>query len=249
MSSQLDLALFAHVCSSLEQHFADAALLISAIEYPDLDVARYLKLLDELGAGVREATGAPTGEEAGDEARLERAVLWLYDEAGFHGNTEDYYDPRNSFLNEVIDRRTGIPISLAIVLLEACQRAEIPAYGVSFPSHFLVRSGPGGLIIDPFAGRPLSHEELWRLYTRVTGESREPPERLLVPASKTQILIRMLGNLRGIYAARSDVAHLVAVLERMQVLAPNEELAREIQRLGGTTPRPSSMRSGSHRLN
>lgn len=240
MSSQLDLTLFAHVCSSLEQNFADAALLIAAIEHSDVDVARYLRLLDDLGAGIRQA--APTG--ASDEARLERAVDWLYKEAGFHGNEEDYYDPRNSFLGDVLDRRTGIPISLAVVVIEACQRAEIPVFGVSFPSHFLVRSGPGRLIIDPFSGRLLGRDELRALYARVTGDNRDPPERLLLPAAKEQILLRILANLRGIYAARSDAEHLLAVLQRMQVLSPNADLAREIERLGGSAPWQPSSRPG-----
>lgn len=240
MSSRLSLTLFAHVCSSIEQNFADAALLIAEIERPDLDVPRYLALLDELGARVR----AVTRSGASDETRLGSAVRWLYEEAGFHGNEDDYYDPRNSFLSEVIDRRSGIPISLAVVLTEVCQRADIPAYGVSFPSHFLVRSGPGNLIIDPFSGRLLRREELRALYTRVTGDQRDPPDRLLLPASKPQILLRMLANLRGIYAARSDVEHLLAVLERMHVLAPSEELAREIQRLGGSSPFRVSVRPG-----
>jgi regulator of sirC expression with transglutaminase-like and TPR domain len=240
MRARLDLTLFAHVCASLEQHFADAALLLAEIEHPDLDVPRYLKILDDLGADIRRAAR----DGANDEEKLERAVRWLYDEAGFHGNEEDYYDPRNSFLSEVLDRRTGIPISLAVVVIEACQRAEIPAYGVSFPSHFLVRSGPGRLIIDPFAGRILSPDELRALYTRVTGDNREPPERVLLPASKTQILLRMLGNLRGIYTSRADDEHLLAVLQRMQVLFPNEDLAREIERLGGGGPWRASSRPG-----
>jgi len=244
MSSRLDLTLFAHVCSSLEQHFADAALLIGQIEHSSLDVARYLARLDDLGAQVRQAAFAPTGDPAAEDARLERAVRYLYDSAGFRGNAEDYYDPRNSFLGEVLDRKLGIPISLAVVVLEACDRAGIPAYGVAFPGHFLVRSGSGAAIIDPFAGRRLGADELKSLYTRATGDHRGPSERLLSPASKSQILLRMLANLRGIYAQRGDVEHLRAVLERMQVLAPNEELAREIQRLGGTTPWRASARPG-----
>jgi regulator of sirC expression with transglutaminase-like and TPR domain len=240
MSSRLTLTLFAHVCSSLEQNFADAALLIAEIERPDLDIQPYLSMLDELGARVH----ALTRDSTNDEARLEDAVDWFYEEAGFHGNEDDYYDPRNSFLDDVIERRTGIPISLAVVLTEVCQRAEIPAFGVSFPGHFLVRSGPGNLIIDPFAGRPLRREEIRALYTRVTGDTRDPPDRLLLPASKAQILLRMLSNLRGIYASRGDIEHLLAVLERMQVLMPSEELAGEIHRLGGSSPFRPSFRPG-----
>src|SRR6187401_296759 len=134
MRYRIPLTMFAHVCSSLEQNFADAALLIAEIEHPDLDIHRYISILDDLAAGARSSARGSSN----DEARLEDAVCWLYEEAGFHGNEDDYYDPRNSFLDEVIDRRTGIPISLAIVLTEVCQRADIPAFGVSFPNHFLV---------------------------------------------------------------------------------------------------------------
>ena len=137
MTARVDLTLFAHLCArpEAELDLAEAALLIAAAESPGLDVARYLGLLDELG---RRAAAA-VSRCAGDEARIERAVGFVYGEAGFHGNDEDYYDPRNSFLNEVLDRRTGIPISLALVLTEICQRAGVEARGVSFPGHFLVR--------------------------------------------------------------------------------------------------------------
>ena len=128
--------------------------------------------------------------------------------------------------------------TLAIVLMEVCSRIGVPARGVSFPGHFLVRCDVEGghFIIDPFAGRILSRDELRDLYARATGDTREPSSRLLEPASKQQILLRMLANLRAIYGSRRDREHLRAVLERMQVLAPSDELRRELAALGGTTP-------------
>src|SRR5262249_24116647 len=166
MSERLSLTLFAHVCARSERDLdlAEAALLIAEAEAPGLDVSRYIRALDELGEGAR-AKGA---RASSDEARLERTLRYLYEDAGFHGNQDDYYDPRNSFLNEVIDRRTGIPITLALVLTEVCRRAGVDARGVSFPGHFLVRGDTprGVVIVDPFRGRLLSREEARALHAR-----------------------------------------------------------------------------------
>jgi regulator of sirC expression with transglutaminase-like and TPR domain len=245
MQGRLNLTFFAHVCArpEAELDLAEAALLIAESEYPGLDVARYARALDALGEGAREAIERAKllGElraEREDEGRLQEIVSWLYGEAGFHGNDEDYYDPRNSFLNEVLDRRTGIPITLAVVLVEVCRRAGVEAHGVSFPGHFLVRAETrrGTAIIDPFSGRSLGRPELRALHARVSGEDKDPPPRLLEPAKKTQILLRILGNLRGIYAKKGDTPRLVGVLERMLVLAPSEELRAEIKSLGGVAP-------------
>src|SRR5262249_36418083 len=137
MPSRADLALFAHVVrrSESELDLARAALLIAEPEYPGLDVPHYIQLLDRLGMRARRrldgvALGPPTAE---------RLLAFLYGEVGFSGNTNDYYDPRNCFLNEVLDRRTGIPITLALVFVEVAMRAGVLAQGVSFPGHFLVR--------------------------------------------------------------------------------------------------------------
>lgn len=251
MTARVNLTLFAHLCArpEAELDLAEAALLIAESEYPGLDVARYQTRLDDLGRGAQTAVARarPVGSATMEEARLDRAVRFVYDDAGFHGNDEDYYDPRNSFLNDVLDRRTGIPITLALVLTEVCARAGIEARGVSFPGHFLVRSDTprGAVLVDPFAGRALSREEVRALYARVTGEDREPPPRLFEPATKVQILLRMLNNLRGIYEQQGDGKRLCAVLERIHVLAPDEALRKQITRLGGSEP----WRSGGGGLN
>jgi len=246
MSDELSLTLFAHLCAAPERNFAEAALVIAEIERPGLDTARYLGILDDLGEGIRRAVRPGSDPEA-NEPLLAPAARWLHGEAGFHGTEQDYYDPRNSLLDQVLDRRTGIPITLAFVLIEACRRAGIGAEGVSFPAHFLVRSAPHGkLLIDPFTGRLLGRDDVRGLYARATGDSRDPPARLLGPATPTQILLRMLANLRGIYASRDDVPHMRAVLERMNVLSPSEDLAREIARLGGgAKPFRPAARGGS----
>jgi regulator of sirC expression with transglutaminase-like and TPR domain len=116
----------------------------------------------------------------------------------------------------------------------------VDARGVSYPGHFLVRSSTptGAIFIDPFEGVPLDEESLLALYQRATGEDGPIDPRRLEPASRKQILLRMLNNLRGIYQARTDQKRLQDVLMRMSVLAPSEELRREIDRLGIAVPTP-----------
>ncbi|HVY46251.1 MAG TPA: transglutaminase-like domain-containing protein [Minicystis sp.] len=235
------LTLFAHVCGrrEAEPDLLEAALLVGEIEYERVDVAGARAAIDELGRGARRAVTGFTGGP-----RVERLLQYVYGELGFQGNAAEYYDPRNSFLSDVIARRTGIPISLAIVLVEIARRADVDAAGVGFPGHFLVRSPvPGGaLVIDPFEGRLLAVTELRTLYAKTTGDTGAVPPRLLEPATTRQILLRMLNNLRGIYASRDDTPRLCRALERMQVLAPTDDTRAEIERLGGrtavaTTPR------------
>lgn len=243
MSERLSLTLFAHVCArpEAELDLAEAALLIAEPEYPGLDLGRSREALEALGRGARAAVaGASSGE--GEES-LSRVVRYLYEDAGFHGNDGDYYDPRNSFLNEVLERRTGIPITLAVVLMEVCHRAGIEARGVSFPGHFLVRNDTpqGAVLVDPFAGRPLTRAELRALHGRATGKDGDPPPRLFEPATKKQILTRILHNLLRIYEERGDTLRVRRVLERVQILLPSEALRQRLEELGGSAP----WRSGS----
>jgi len=156
---------------------------------------------------------------------------------GFRGNTENYYDPRNSYLNEVIDRRTGIPISLAVLYLELGRRIGLPLEGVSFPGHFLVRLRLRGgvLVLDPFCGgAPQSEDELRGRLLRVippgsTGgvpPAELPLDQFLEPASKRQILSRLLRNLKGIYREAGPPERLLDVLNRILAVTPeaNAEL-------------------------
>jgi regulator of sirC expression with transglutaminase-like and TPR domain len=240
MADRADLAMFAHFARrpEAELDLARAALLIAEPEYPELELEQYMSALDRLGVEARARLEQPA---AASELPLRTVTRLLHDELGFRGNADDYYDPRNSFLNEVLDRRVGIPITLAIVMLEVAARAGVQAHGVSFPGHFIVRT-PGVPIhsaprfFDPFDGQPLDGAALRRLMARATGEERDPDPRLLEPATKMQILLRMLNNLRGIYAARGDEERLKGVLERMQVLEPTDELGRQIDRLNPRRP-------------
>ncbi len=180
---------------------APAALAIARIEYPALDARRYLDRLEEMGARATARLGRPV--ETSSES-IKALNEYLYDEEGFSGNSEQYDDPRNSFLNEVLDRRTGIPISLAVVYLELARRAGLSVAGVNFPGHFLLR-GTGivagdDLIIDPFHGGVLLSEfDCRQLLRRQIGDDGTFDPVLLAPATRHEIVIRMLVNLKRLY--------------------------------------------------
>src|SRR2546427_11095820 len=135
-----------------------ASLLIAREEYPDLDVHGYLERLDEM---AREIRGRMKGTE-GAKSQIAHLNRLLFEEMGFRGNREEYYDPRNSFLNDVLDRRIGIPITLAVLYVAIGERAGLPVRGVGMPGHFLVKYAPatsGEIFIDAFNGRTLTREE------------------------------------------------------------------------------------------
>ncbi|MEO6950669.1 MAG: transglutaminase-like domain-containing protein [Polyangia bacterium] len=245
MTTDAGVRLFAHLAARPEGDvdLLRVALLLAEPEYPGLDIATYLERVDELGALARARLDAPRpGVRASAPPRVATLLHLLYDELGFRGDTEDFYDPRNSFLNEVLDRRVGIPITLALVVVEVSRRAGVEAHGVGFPGHFLVRfDGDAGsqTLVDPFDGRVLDEAALTELANRHTGRPLPQKGRGLEPASKANTLIRMLNNLRGIYAAKDDRVRLRLVLERLEVLAPSTELRRQIEALGGAhTPPP-----------
>lgn len=236
MKETATLTLFAHVLSRPEAQLdlAQAALLLGADEYPTLDTRHYLANLDDLGRMAKQKLDAPGSHSPQDRAR--RISSWLYGEAGFHGNVEDYYDPRNSFLNEVLDRKTGIPISLALVFLEVARRAGVRAYGVSFPGHFLVRveDDANTIVVDPFNGRLLDRADLMALQKQFVGNAQDLDARLLEPCGKRSMLFRMLNNLRHIYATNGDMLRMRGVLERMAAIAPTKEICAELEQLGGS---------------
>ena len=194
------------------------ALLIAKDEYPHLDVEHEEARIDEIAAPL----GRLDGLDAADQASLlsER----LFGECGFRGNAEDYYDPRNSYLNAVLDRRLGIPITLSLVYTEVARRAGVPASGVGFPGHFLVRieteSGEP-LMVDPFGGgRVVGRGTLESLLDQ--GRTAKRASRAaLAPASPRTVLARMLGNLKGVYAARGELSRLLVVTSRLLELCPD----------------------------
>jgi regulator of sirC expression with transglutaminase-like and TPR domain len=180
---------------------ASAALAISRVEYPALETGRYLDRLDEMGERARQRLGTPV-ETSSDS--IKALNEYLYDEEGFAGNRDQYDDPRNSFLNEVLDRRTGIPITLAVVYLELARRAGLNVTGINFPGHFLLRA-PGGiagddLIIDPFHGGALLSEfDCRQLLRSHLGDQAAFDRSLLAPATRLEIVVRMLVNLKRLY--------------------------------------------------
>jgi len=223
--------LFAHVAQRPEDEIdlGAAGLLIAEAEYPGLDVAHYLSVLDAMADGAR--TRAARDDEDDDPLHLLRALnQHLFEELGFRGNQDDYYDPKNSFLNEVIDRRVGNPITLSVVYLEVGRRVGLPLEGVSFPGHFLVkyRTPEGDLLLDPYhGGMALSRSELEQRLERAFGKKTTLQPTHLQTATKRQILTRMLNNLRGIYQQVGDVPRERGVLERLAILNPQDERVGE----------------------
>lgn len=184
------------------QAIAPAAVALARIEYPSLDAAPYLQRLQRMGESA-----AARVDRIGDAAlqpRIAALNAYLYEELGFSGNRAQYDDPRNSFLNEVLDRRTGIPITLAVIYLEVGRRAGLHLEGVNFPGHFLVRASserePDELIIDAFhSGALLSEIDCRQLLRQHLGEEAAFDPSLLATATRQQIVVRMLVNLKRIY--------------------------------------------------
>jgi regulator of sirC expression with transglutaminase-like and TPR domain len=205
------------------------ALLIARDEYPDLDVAACLAQVEAHAASLRPVV------DALDDAPLKMQVInrRLFEELGYAGNHDEYYDPRNSYLNMVLNRRLGNPISLAVIQMEVARRLGVPLDGISFPGHFLVRLpvGDGMLVMDPFnRGRPLGTEELRRRAKPHFGD--EVPDDalfdILSPAPNRAILMRILRNLHALYAGNGDWARAVRCMDRVLSLLPdNAEALRD----------------------
>lgn len=208
-----------------------AALLIGAWDYPERDLDAYREQLDSIASFVApEVTRA-----AGGIGRARAISDCLFDRLGFCGNTGDYYDPRNSFLADVLDRRMGIPISLSVLYLEVARRIGVLAQGVNFPGHFLVRVAieDAWLFLDPYAGgRALTPADLETLLRKTTSPDAVLEPSVIAAASKRQILARMLVNLAGIYGRHGDLVRSLDVLERLAVLEPaNPRIARDLAQL------------------
>lgn len=203
---------------------AEAALRIAADEYPRLRVKSYLKILDEWSGLLRaKYAGLPT------HVQIDRLNEWLFETMKFSGNEEDYYDPKNSFLNEVIDRRTGIPISLSVIYLEMAWALGLEAAGISFPGHFLVRVIAEGkpLYVDTFhKGKIMTTDGCMQFLRDLTEGELEFQDSFLLTVSKRDILARMLRNLKRIYLDAHNFPKLIRVLDKLVALAPdvNDEI-------------------------
>ena len=197
---------------------ARAALAIARWEYPGLAVDAYLERLDALARGVDGARRStdPVG-------RLHRLREYLFVEQGFAGNREDFYDPRNSFLNDVLDRRQGIPITLSLVLMEVGKRLGLAVEGIGLPGHFIAgaRLGDSQILLDPFnAGALLTPEACEKLVGRALGRKVALKPENFAAVTRRQFLARMLANLKSIYWQREAWDRVVGVIDRLLVLDP-----------------------------
>ncbi len=189
-----------------------AAFALAAIEYPNLDPAPGLDMLRQFADELRERLGS-----ARDGASFVRiANAYLFGELGFHGNQGEYDDPRNSCLNQVLDRRIGLPITLSVVYIEIARRLRQPVFGIGLPGHFVVRYDDGiySTYIDPFhGGRLLTEQDCVTLAHEITGSDLGSDRSALEPVGVRYILVRMLNNLRSAYFRAGQYAKSVVVLD------------------------------------
>jgi regulator of sirC expression with transglutaminase-like and TPR domain len=220
----------------------ETSLVIAAHAQPGLDVDTELEVVDAIAAEVRDPT-------------LTGVLRLLYRDMGFRGDTDTYYDPRNSFLNEVIRRRTGIPITLSILTMEVARRHQVPLAGVGMPGHFLVRDKVDpSVFVDAFdAGRLLDVAGCARLFRRVHGVTAQLDPSYLEPVPRAAIVARVLGNLRAIYGQRGDRRSLAWVL-RLRTLLPGSvpgdqaELAETLRVLGDVRGAAEALEQAAHAL-
>jgi len=196
-----------------------AALTIALPEYPTLDVSAYLGRISDLALEVAERAGVDA-----DAFRTIAALNFVFfARHGFRGNRDDYYDPKNSFLNEVIERKTGIPITLSVLYMEVAGRVGLTVDGIGFPGHFMVKAEADGneIVIDPFnSGDIKTEEDLTAMVQQMYGGKLGFRREFLAPVSKKQILTRMLTNLKVIYAKADDMVKTLGTLDRLLILDP-----------------------------
>ena len=219
---------FAEFVSREQFDLAEASLMLAQDIYPDVDIPAYLGRLDNIAVTIK--------KRLADDAFAEQKVIalnyYLFNEMRFSGNVEDYYDPRNSYLNEVMERRTGIPITLAIVYLEVGKRLGLNLKGVSFPGHFLVKLAVkrGQLVLDPFTGGEAQSEaDLRQRLAQVLPPAKAGQallDQYLEAATPRQIVARVLRNLKNIYMQTGKLESALAVMHRMLLVVPEspEEL-------------------------
>jgi regulator of sirC expression with transglutaminase-like and TPR domain len=204
---------------------AEAALLLATEVYPWLDVARYLSWLDTHGELARERLhGQPTYQQ------VETFNRFVFDELGFRGNEAQYDDPRNSYFNEVIDRRTGIPITLSLVYMELGKRAGLRVMGIGLPGHFIVRLGDEStsVLLDPFnRGARLTTLDCEALMRRVYGRPMALLPQYLAPVSKKEFLLRMLNNLENVYLQSEQWSLAKRIIQNKFPLYPDAHAAAQ----------------------
>lgn len=207
----------------------EASLVVAAEEYPALDVAREMRRIESIAIEA----GRRAERLTNPFARLDAVRAYLFEELGFRGNLEQYDDPRNSFLNEVLARRTGIPLSLSILFVESARRAGFVAEGVGLPGHFVARVEYAGrrILVDPFHGaQVVTEEDCRQLVARSTGRSTLFRSELIMAATPRSMLSRMLVNLKRIYLNIEDYARALGAVERLLMISPEDP--REIRDRG-----------------
>ena len=203
-----------------ELDLAEAALLIAAEEYSELRPSVYLEQIARMATELKRRIRA----EVEPQRVVETANAYLFEELHFKGNRDEYYDPRNSFLNDVLERRVGIPITLAVLYVAVGERAGLPVRGVGMPGHFLVKYAPassGEIFIDAFNGRTLSRNECAKMLEDMYGGTVKMRPALLEPSTKRQILARILNNLKSLYLSRGDLARALAASDRIMLTDPH----------------------------
>jgi regulator of sirC expression with transglutaminase-like and TPR domain len=197
------------------------ALAIARFEYPQLEIGTYLGRIDALATEVAKHL---TGGESDPHRAIATLNYVLFLKHSYRGNRDEYFDAKNSFLNDVMDRRAGIPITLSVLYIEVAQRIGLPLMGVGFPGHFLVKYADHQqeIVIDPFNGGDIKTSDgLRELLAGLYGGRVAWTPQLLAPVTKRQIVRRMLNNLKFIYLKQRDFAKALAALDRMIIAEPN----------------------------
>jgi regulator of sirC expression with transglutaminase-like and TPR domain len=226
MSPYLDQ--FAELVSRDQFDLTRASLLLAQDAYPAVDIPACLGQIEDMAQQI----AGRISPDAFATQKLQALNQYLFAEQGYSGNVDNYYDPRNSYLNQVLERRVGIPITLSVLYLEIARRIGLDLKGVSFPGHFMVKLNAerGLLVLDPFSGGEAQSEvELRQRLSRVMPEAdakRAPLAPFLESATPRQIVARMLRNLKGIYSQAGQHEHALAVMHRILLVMPEsvEEL-------------------------
>ncbi|HLJ97194.1 MAG TPA: transglutaminase-like domain-containing protein [Gemmataceae bacterium] len=202
---------------------AELALWLARDEYANVDVEAYLSELTGMAHEVKRYLRGSL------EARVFGLCRYLFHEMGFRGNIQDYYDPRNSYLNEVLDRRTGLPITLSLVAMAVGQRAGLQIAGIGLPGHFVAMAKADGqeVLFDPFhGGRQLTPADCETLVQQVTGMPFQATPEQLEPVPLRLLVLRLLTNLKGVYLQQKDFLRAARVIERLRQLSPEDILQR-----------------------
>jgi regulator of sirC expression with transglutaminase-like and TPR domain len=198
---------------------AEAGLLLSGDEYPHLDVLAYVQILDQLAGEVQPYL---TGDL---ESRVIALAQFLFEEKGYQGNSTDYYDPRNSYMSDVLDRKLGIPITLSALAMSVGCRAGLNVVGVGLPGHFIAKAieGEDQVLFDPFhGGQILTPDGCRSLIEAVTGQMIPLTPVMFQATPPGWIVTRMLNNLKGIYHQKEDYPRLLRVIDQLRILSPHD---------------------------